>query len=650
MVLLAIFIAGPDFGAIERLAAIGPQLGLLVFIVIWLLAVAAIVHIAFFGSPLAKLAWTLVLVPGMLIAHGYRAVTAGYFGYLEAIQLSGLLGFAGEAFAFHGRQLVGALALALVGVVAINLDVKSWPGLSAAKAPGSAASRLGRWGARVLPGAGSRARHMATRAAAPALHFAPLALLVAILFVRGGEGTNGLPGHYTSAAFAVTMLAEKLARADETHDRKVGIALGHPAAFQDIVVVMDESVRGDLLDLNNPGSGVASGLPGRPETVNFGVASSIANCSTASNHAFRFAASSDHYLQDLREHPSLWKYARNAGFRTVYLDGQRSDGRLQNRMDQRELAYIDQHIQLPADTPPEQRDIKLARRLRALLAKHPDTAQFIYVNKMGVHFPYEGKYPASQASRTPTMQRRYFGTDIDPDGIGIAALADNDGASGGAQALFKLRMKNSYLNAVAWNTGGFFSTLLDGLDLADTLLVYTSDHGQDLHQDDRPGHATHCTLGPSIATQGKVPLVLLTGDPFEQARLRGHAARNFDRASQFNLIPSLLAWMGYDRNAIAASQEFNAPLSARLDGSDQRFLSTFYVRLGRSPYWNPIHPQPDRSPVTQGGAVATNHPARATSAHASPTRGDSLHAVTGRNPPASATPPARSAHQARQGR
>jgi len=63
---------------------------------------------------------------------------------------------------------------------------------------------------------------------------------------------------------------------------------------------------------------------------------------------------------------------------------------------------------------------------------------------------------------------------------------------------------------------------------------------------------------------------------------------NYNRASQFNVFPTLLALMGYERESLRSSGAFEPTLFAELPDDNQRFLSTFFVRLGKKPVWNRI--------------------------------------------------------------
>jgi len=194
---------------------------------------------------------------------------------------------------------------------------------------------------------------------------------------------------------------------------------------------------------------------------------------------------------------------------------------------------------------------------------------------MGAHFPYEGKYPPERAV-LPVLARTTVGERIKPQA--------EDSAT-------HVSFRNGYLNALAWNVGNFFDTLLADVDLSDTVIVYTSDHGQNLHEDGSPGYDTHCTTAKSPPPEGIVPLVVLTRIPAVLATMREAAQKNRDRASQFSVFPSVLALLGYLPQDIARSASSEPPLDADPAPGQQRFASIFFARFGRPPMWNSIQPR-----------------------------------------------------------
>jgi glucan phosphoethanolaminetransferase (alkaline phosphatase superfamily) len=130
----------------------------------------------------------------------------------------------------------------------------------------------------------------------------------------------------------------------------------------------------------------------------------------------------------------------------VYIDGFGGGySSLHSGMSVTENKLIDQTTSVRGD-PKYLRDFFVAKKLTEALAE-PEPA-FIYVDKFGVHIPYENKYP--------------------PDHARFPVISDDS----------RQKLIGLYKNAVGWSVDEFFSFLLSSADLSDTLIVYTSDHGQ----------------------------------------------------------------------------------------------------------------------------------------------------------------------------
>src|SRR3546814_12673177 len=107
------------------------------------------------------------------------------------------------------------------------------------------------------------------------------------------------------------------------------------------------------------------------------------------------------------------------------------------------------------------------------------------------------------------------------------------------------RYRNSYRNSLLWTVGGFFDQLFAGGVPAGALIVYTSDHGQTLHERSDAGTTTHCSPAPA-PEEGAVPLVVVDAGGAWAAAARRH----FAASSHYRIFPTLLAAMGYDRDAV----------------------------------------------------------------------------------------------------
>jgi lipid A ethanolaminephosphotransferase len=399
-------------------------------------------------------------------------------------------------------------------------------------------------------------------------------LLAAMLFVRGGEGARGLPAPFTPLAYSSLYLYETGSGAGGAR-RDVALRPPGPGDRGDIVLIVDESVAANYLDLNGPG-GVRSGLAEpRPGAVihNYGYAASITNCSIGTNVTLRYGGTRADYRSINATGPSIWRYARKAGLKTVYIDGQRTGGGVHNLMDKDELDSIDLFVQFDS-VPVRDRDMAAADKLAALLAD--GESQFILVNKVGGHFPVHDKFPDSHMRYRPILPRGGF-TDISDTG---------SRAGFGGTAEDWRRYRNSYRNTLLWNVGGFFDRLLARADLSRATLIYTADHGQDLHENGNPGLNTHCSTEP-VPQEGLVPLVVIEGEGRQTLDWGRTAAARRNQVSHYAIFPTLLALMGYAEAEVRPvyGETIAAPRPEALS-----FNARFNARLGKEPVWIPIDP------------------------------------------------------------
>ena len=175
------------------------------------------------------------------------------------------------------------------------------------------------------------------------------------------------------------------------HDVKIEGTV-HPI-FNKIVMIMDESVRGDYLSLNDATHNTTPFLKATDHLVNFGVAISGGNCSIISRMMFRFGMRQSDLPNGWREglnRPTFWQFAHRAGYKTVHIDAWYGPLSLGNGFSLAEKALIDSNINI-IENPSYLRDQKLVDKL--LHALKDEGPAFIYVEKFGVHFPYSDKYP-----------------------------------------------------------------------------------------------------------------------------------------------------------------------------------------------------------------------------------------------------------------
>ena len=326
--------------------------------------------------------------------------------------------------------------------------------------------------------------------------------------------------------------------------------------FDTIVFVMDESVRGDYLTINNASIDTTPYLASAEDRiVNFGIAISGANCSVPSRWMFRRGVR----LWQLPDQPSLndepdgiltgprttiFQFAKAAGFRTVYVDPFRADiGEVHSGLDRRELEFVDEPVGLGG--PRHTRDAQAAQVLLSTLKGSRRT--FLYIDKIGAHFPYDTAYPVDF--------KRY----TNPDGSPLVYFRRT-----------RADLIGTYKNAVSWNVDGFFRDVLQQADLRRALIIYTSDHGETVWTN-ASTFWRHCSDLNPPQMEAWVPLVALTGDERFEAALRSSAARSRNQASHFEIFPTLLKAMGYDEHEVLAA--YGPDLLNIPDGRQRRFVT-----------------------------------------------------------------------------
>jgi hypothetical protein len=543
LLLLAAYLALDHAAIVERVASLWLSPALLAYAGLYALLAAALAAAAFARPHWLRIALASCLAAGSMALHSYEWATGSPLTYNAFETMFASRGDAGAAVSQHGDVLVKAIGAALVLFAAVALK------------PGRIALPFGLgW---LLP-AGA------------------VLGLACILYLRGGEGARALPAPFSPLAQSGIMAIVQLT--EEGGPRQpVTLTPGPPRVPGDIVLIVDESVAATYLDVNGPG-GVYSGLAGAHEGLavfNYGVAASVTNCSAGSNATMRFGGTRETYRRALKVLPSVWAYAKEAGYRTVYLDGQRRNGKLQNLMTPAEREEIDHFVQLD-NTPVPERDHELAAMLAERLGN--GAREFILINKVGAHFPVADKFPESAAVFAPLPERGETERIID--------LGPVHGSHRGTAPEWRL-YRNAYRNTIAWSTGGFFDRVLPAAAGSGSVLVYTSDHGQDLHEAGHPGKWTHC-IGDPRPEEGAVPLAVIDASGGEGPDWASSAATNRDGMSHFRIFPTLLALMGYAPRDTAA---LYGPALLSAEPDPMTFTANYFAALGREPEWRRIDPE-----------------------------------------------------------
>lgn len=367
---------------------------------------------------------------------------------------------------------------------------------------------------------GPRLRHYLSKLAwAPIL---PVIVIAAIIVARNGSGSQAMPRQFQPLAIGIVAAGRivsdtPIVRADVTWSIK------SPFAVRKIIVLVDESIRADYIDwrVGNPHTPVLAA--NKNLIANYGPAVSGANCSSYSNAILRLGGARRDFVNSVRTNPTIWQFAKQAGFRTVYIDGQsgfiKSDKKLQNFMTVQEMNYIDRHVTFDS-VPAPQLDFELLSAIADEVSN--DTPVFIYANKNGAHFPYDAGYPPTETIFRPVT-----------------------GPSGKRDPS---KMINSYRNVVRWSVDTFFGALFEKVELKDTVVIYTSDHGQNFAE----GRITHCSVGDADPREVLVPLFAITKNDQLKARFEASVAMNYARLSHFAIAPTIFELMGYDPKDIGS--------------------------------------------------------------------------------------------------
>ncbi|EJN20870.1 putative membrane-associated, metal-dependent hydrolase [Pseudomonas sp. GM79] len=525
---------------LDRLDALGIGFPMLLYGAMFVVLTVALFMTAYIRQTLIRHLFALVMSGSAVFFDVYTQVTAGYMTYSSFVSLVYSGGFIQEAAYQYRDAIISAMFSGLLLLFGLGLKPRR-------RAP--------------LPGA--------LLVAAPVFG---VLMLSTVLFMRAGEGARGLPIMYTPLAylnlFTYEALHNTVGPREPVSLPRIDQPVGH-----DIVLIIDESISGNYLDINTP-FGVHSNLKEpRPgvDIFNYGYAASIANCSADTNVTLRYGGTRADYMRINSTLPSIWQYAKKAGLRTVYIDSQRTGGNLQNLMNAAEQKDIDEFVQFDR-TSVRDRDMAAAAKLIELL--NDGKPQLVVINKVGAHFPVHDKYPDAFMAYRPTLPRGQF--------VEVADTGTRDGFNG--QPDDWLLYRNAYKNTVLWNVGEFFARVFAQADLSHALLIYTSDHGQDLHERGNPGLNTHCGDDP-VEEEGLVPLVVISGSGLQTLDWQAQLPANKDRSSHYNIFPTLLQVMGYDLAGIEAV--YGKPLSVQT-GDDFTFNYRFNARLGAKPEWKHI--------------------------------------------------------------
>ena len=491
---LAALVVATNFGFADRIKLLFVSerwFTLIFYLGIWAVSVGALVIAAFQPKKVVRMAWAGLLSVSAGIAFMFGSISGGDLSVFDALSLWTAKHEAHRAMEFYYSGFIWSLLVFLGSFIIIA-------------APPVPNNRWLQFGLKWFSWT-------------PAV---PVLLMAAIIVIKEGGGSQAMPSQFQPLAVGI-VTAIKTASQPQHVRKKVTLKADQPRLAKNIVMLIDESVRPDYFSWK-PGNPYTPQLAAnKHRIINYGQVASAGNCSSYSNAILRLGGTHTDITTSVRANPTIWQYAKQAGYRTVYIDGQsglnKDPGLLQNFMTINETRNIDRVVRFNNIVSP-QLDFKLLEVMKQELRS--PTPVFIYANKNGAHFPYDEGYPKSQTLFEPTISQ-----------------LGNDQIEGRI---------NSYFNVIRWSVDRFFSQLFAQVNLQDTTIIYTSDHGQALFN----GQLTHCSVNAPDPREGLVPLFAITQNPELKARFARGAELNHSKASHFSIRPTVLELMGYKQAKI----------------------------------------------------------------------------------------------------
>ena len=293
-----------------------------------------------------------------------------------------------------------------------------------------------------------------------------ITIFILILLLKGAQALVGFPKGFNYLFSTLTIelnskVAPKIFEASSPSDKFSFFT----KEIKNIILVVDESIEySEFRALSN--------FDQEKYILDLGRSYSAANCSAPSNYIIRkgFWESAIYTDQSknivVKETDSLFTVAKRQNFRTYYFDNQNvlMDKTVRNYFTDDEIENIDEIIEGVGDA--WSRDMRSLHRLKELLIKRKEERKFIFINKIGAHFPYQNN--------------------INPN------LVSGD------------KMKD-YRKAVQLGSIDYLKEISGSID-SESLVLYTSDHGQSFNL-----NSTHCNSGSILTMQEfTVPFVLVT--------------------------------------------------------------------------------------------------------------------------------------------
>ena len=336
--------------------------------------------------------------------------------------------------------------------------------------------------------------------------------------------------------------------------KKTVVEPSEKSEINHLILIVDESIRGDYLSLNNYEIKTTPFLDSiKNQLVNFGIINAPANYSSASNVIFQTGIKPDQ-LPDVSfeslKTANIFQYAKKAGYKNILIDNQVFDS-YNNFLTQFDIDKIDYYLPLK-EMKPEHNDWMLDTAAVNLLDKTISDCEksFTYFVKSGSHFPY--LLNTAPDCKIPELSSKESLTD-----------------------------KEEYLISVKWSVDKFFRHFFGKFSkLEKYLVIYLSDHAQSFKEDGDivTGHST--VENPPIS-QIKIPMFCFTDIPLPEEKLTQISEEKF---SSFSVFPFTLNFMGYNSSDLI---ENFYPVQNKTEF--ERFISGDIFNRGNTFKWNSIN-------------------------------------------------------------
>ena len=476
---------------------------LVVFIILWAFSIVVLLAVSFQQNTYIRLFWAIIISVTTAISYGFYNAGGSELEVLDVLELWQARHETGRAFEHFSHALIQAIIVAVVGVLILWFPPPKFTG---------------------------KARTISTLTAF--LPIIPIAMFCSLIFIKSDRAVAGLPQQFAPASMAVAITSQLVSHKIPTR-MKVETAPETMPKVKHLLYLVDESINPDYL-YSKKGKLLKGLANNQSKIADFGVSVSGSNCSARSNAILRLGATRDNLIESVKTNPSIWQYAKKAGFRTVYIDSQATGNvatkpnDFQNYMTSSEASFIDKFYKVK-DVPVTELDFRLLDIVKKELDS--DEPTFIYANKNGAHFPYNHNYPESEAIYQPVFAKK------GATGLGgLLELYQNDKSME--------KVVNTYKNSIHWTVDKFFQKFFNIINLSKTVVVYTADHGQHFH----PDSTTHCTSGfGAPASEGLVPLMLMTDNAELLSQFKSAAQANFNKTDHFSIYPSVLDLFGYSK-------------------------------------------------------------------------------------------------------